>query len=311
MCVRRLWTPVEGMRPFLLLCPDRKQFVVLLAREPDTKVQSQLLVRLADSPLEQQPGGPVLRNPGVFSHRLLTCLLLLTNPHIVTTCSLQAHNSSGGSLSVNAVLACARNYAALWLRHKNPFIDHTQEPSGDTAVLTFEVPFADVVGMDFRWPLTDEPRLVLEASCLCKRVFHSVRSSSRDSVSSRDAGAEGRSRVQQTSVASHSTLPQGSSCQQQRLLNCVIVWLVLMIWFVPACMHVCLLLLLNRWTRCARITRQSCASAACVHLAPCLVQQPQQQAQRMRHKSSRPTSSSSNSSSSSIRAVMRHPQLGS
>lgn len=87
---------------------------------------------------------------------------------------LQAHDSSAGSLSVNAVLACARNYAALWLRHKNPFIDHTQEPSGDTAVLTFEVAFSDVVGMDFRWPLTVEPRLVLEASCLCKRVFNSV-----------------------------------------------------------------------------------------------------------------------------------------
>lgn len=35
---RRIWMPVEGMRPYLLLCPDRKQFVVLLAREPDTKV---------------------------------------------------------------------------------------------------------------------------------------------------------------------------------------------------------------------------------------------------------------------------------
>ena len=88
---------------------------------------------------------------------------------------LQARRSNGGSLSVNAVLACARNYAALWLRHKNPFIDHTPEPSGDTAVLTFEVAFSEVVGLDFRWPLTDEPRLVLEASCLCKRVFESVR----------------------------------------------------------------------------------------------------------------------------------------
>jgi hypothetical protein len=26
------------MQPFLLLCPDRKQFVVLLARELDTRV---------------------------------------------------------------------------------------------------------------------------------------------------------------------------------------------------------------------------------------------------------------------------------
>lgn len=96
----------------------------------------------------------------------------------LTSCcgvSLQANSSSGGSLSVNAVLACARNYAALWLRHKNPFIDHTQEPAGDSAVLTFEVSFSNVVGMDFRWPLTEEPRLVLEAACLCKRVFDSVR----------------------------------------------------------------------------------------------------------------------------------------
>lgn len=29
------------MRPFLLLCPDRKQFVMLLAREPDKKVRQQ------------------------------------------------------------------------------------------------------------------------------------------------------------------------------------------------------------------------------------------------------------------------------
>lgn len=118
------------------------------------------------------------------------------------------------------MLACARNYAALWLRHKNPFIDHTQEPSGDTAVLTFEVAFADVVGMDFRWPLTDEPRLVLEASCLCKRVFHSV-----------------SSRMQQHGTAdtcncTAGTPPQGlsscqepcptRSCQQQHLLNCMV-----------------------------------------------------------------------------------------
>lgn len=88
---------------------------------------------------------------------------------------VQARSSNAGSLSVNAFLACARNQAALWLRHKNPFIDHTQQPGGDTAVLTFEVAFSEVVGMDFRWPLTDEPRLVLEASCLCKRVFESVR----------------------------------------------------------------------------------------------------------------------------------------
>lgn len=50
-CPRRLWTPVEGMRPFLLLCPDRKQFVVLLAREPDTKV----LVAVCCTP-DKQPG---------------------------------------------------------------------------------------------------------------------------------------------------------------------------------------------------------------------------------------------------------------
>lgn len=90
---------------------------------------------------------------------------------------VQARSSNAGSLSVNAVLACARNYAALWLRHKNPFIDHTTEPSDDTAVLTFEVAFSEVVGMDFRWPLTDEPRLVLEAACVCKRVFDSVSAS--------------------------------------------------------------------------------------------------------------------------------------
>lgn len=113
----------------------------------------------------------------------------------------QARSSSGGSLSVNAVLAYARNYAALRLRHKNPFVDHLSQDaaagvaaggapssgsgsgsSGGTAhsaqqqqVLTFEVGFADVVGLDFRWPLTEEPRLVLEAACLCKRVFDSVR----------------------------------------------------------------------------------------------------------------------------------------
>lgn len=39
LCCCRLWSPVEGMRPFLLLCPDRKQFVVLLSRDPETKVQ--------------------------------------------------------------------------------------------------------------------------------------------------------------------------------------------------------------------------------------------------------------------------------
>lgn len=92
----------------------------------------------------------------------------------LSSCTVQGHQSSAGSLSVNAVLACARNYAGLWLRHKNPFIDHTQEPSGDTAVLAFEVAFSDVVGMDFSWPLTQEPRLVLEAACMCKRVFDSV-----------------------------------------------------------------------------------------------------------------------------------------
>lgn len=48
------------------------------------------------------------------------------------------------------MLACCRDYAAKWLRHKNPFIDHTQDPGSDTAVLTFEVAFTHVVGMDFR-----------------------------------------------------------------------------------------------------------------------------------------------------------------
>lgn len=102
----------------------------------------------------------------------------LSGTHMRYCCGcnvVQARSSNAGSLSVNAFLACARNQAALWLRHKNPFIDHTQQPGGDTAVLTFEVAFSEVVGMDFRWPLTDEPRLVLEASCLCKRVFESVR----------------------------------------------------------------------------------------------------------------------------------------
>lgn len=97
-----IWTPSDGSRAYLLLCPDRQQFVLLLT-PPET-------------------GGPGRR-----------------------------HGSSSGALqSVNALLACARHQAGMWLRHNNPFVDHTQQPAGDTAVLTFEIDFQEVVGMDFR-----------------------------------------------------------------------------------------------------------------------------------------------------------------
>lgn len=90
--------------------------------------------------------------------------------------ALQEHSSRAGNLSVNAVLAHAHGWAARWLRHKNPFIDHADPASTDAAVLSFEVAFCDVVGVDFKWMLTETPRLVLEASILRKRVFNSVRS---------------------------------------------------------------------------------------------------------------------------------------
>lgn len=67
-----------------------------------------------------------------------------------------------------------RQQITLRLRHKNPFADHTQEPDQDTSVLTFEVNWSNIVGMDFKWPLTEDPRLVLEAAVMSKRVFRSV-----------------------------------------------------------------------------------------------------------------------------------------
>jgi hypothetical protein len=77
---------------------------------------------------------------------------------------VQDQRGGSSSLSVNALLACARNQAAHWLRHKNPFIDHTHQPLCDTAVLTFEVGFSDVVGMDFRCVCCRDTRV--------RRVWH-------------------------------------------------------------------------------------------------------------------------------------------
>jgi hypothetical protein len=78
------------------------------------------------------------------------------------------------SVSLNALLCWVRSQVSLWLRHKNPFVDHTQAPHSDTSVLTFEVGWEDVVGMDFSWRLTEDARLVLEAAHVAKRVFHDV-----------------------------------------------------------------------------------------------------------------------------------------
>lgn len=78
------------------------------------------------------------------------------------------------ALSVNGLLCRVRNQVSLWLRHKNPFVDHTPQPDRDTSVLTFEISWADIVGIDFKWPLTEDARLVLEASLMAKRVFDNV-----------------------------------------------------------------------------------------------------------------------------------------
>ncbi|WIA16460.1 hypothetical protein OEZ85_013144 [Tetradesmus obliquus] len=78
------------------------------------------------------------------------------------------------SVSLNALLCWLRSQVSLWLRHKNPFVDHVQAPHSDTSVLAFEVRWADVVGMDFAWRLTEDARLVLEAATLAKRVFSDV-----------------------------------------------------------------------------------------------------------------------------------------
>lgn len=81
-------------------------------------------------------------------------------------------------MSLNALLCWLRSQVSLWLRHKNPFVDHVQAPHSDTSVLAFEVRWADVVGMDFAWRLTEDARLVLEAATLAKRVFSDVSSGS-------------------------------------------------------------------------------------------------------------------------------------
>lgn len=60
------------------------------------------------------------------------------------------------------------------LRHKNPF--HVEHQPG---VLAFEVVWSDVVGMDYSSRLMEDTRLVLEARHLAKRVFDTVRGSTR------------------------------------------------------------------------------------------------------------------------------------
>jgi hypothetical protein len=41
-------------------------------------------------------------------------------------------------------------------------------------VLSFELAWSNIVGIDFKWPLTEDARLVFEATTLTKRVFDSV-----------------------------------------------------------------------------------------------------------------------------------------
>lgn len=72
------------------------------------------------------------------------------------------------------MLGWLRHQVSLRLRHKNPFVDHAQHPDRDGSVLTFEINWSSIVGMDFKWPLTDDPRLVLEAAVMSKRVFDTV-----------------------------------------------------------------------------------------------------------------------------------------
>lgn len=62
------------------------------------------------------------------------------------------------------------------LRHKNPFVDHCSDRDKDTSLLAFELEWADIVGIDYRWQLVQDARLVLEAKTIVKRVFQTVRS---------------------------------------------------------------------------------------------------------------------------------------
>lgn len=81
------------------------------------------------------------------------------------------------TLSVNWLLSkwgCIRQQLTTRLKLKNPFSDHIQQPAHDSNILAFEIRWSDIVGVDFKWPLTEDARLVLEAAVLSKRVFASV-----------------------------------------------------------------------------------------------------------------------------------------
>eukprot|EP00775_Hariotina_reticulata_P009853 gene9853-10012_t len=79
------------------------------------------------------------------------------------------------ALSVNNVLWRLVGCTSGWLKHRNPFCDHAvAAPSATAQVLSFELTWSNIVGIDFKWPLTEDARLVLEATSLTKRVFDSV-----------------------------------------------------------------------------------------------------------------------------------------
>lgn len=59
------------------------------------------------------------------------------------------------------------------LEGRNPF--YSIEDDRSPLITTFEVQWNDVVGLDYRCPLIDDGRIVLEARCLSKRNFHRVR----------------------------------------------------------------------------------------------------------------------------------------
>jgi hypothetical protein len=98
----------------------------------------------------------------------------------------QGRPGEGGVLSVESLICGARGAAGAWFAARDPFVEHTAaaaagagggpggSPPPPPAALTLELAWSDVVGVDFRWPLTEDARLVLEAARVTKRVFGSV-----------------------------------------------------------------------------------------------------------------------------------------